>query len=890
MTQELEHYGIKRRSGRYPWGSGENPYQRSQNFYSIVNEMRAKGISDKDIAASFASEDAPFSTTQLKQTTAIARAEIRAADRAQAITLLEKGMSVSAIGRRMGKNESTIRALLDDTINEKQQVLSNTIEAVRSRVDEEGYIDIGAGSSIYAGVSKDKFNTAVAVLMSEGYNRYYVPVKTGVGNNETTVMVLAKPGDKKEQFPEIMNDPSVIKPFGMISTNKGESFKALEKPKSVDSSRVQVVYGSEGGAEADGLIELRRGVPDLDMGNSRYAQVRILVDNERYLKGMAVVRDDLPKGVDIRFNTVKENTGNKLDAMKTLEDGLKDPFGGSANSQKYHIDKDGKEHLTALNIVTEEGKWDDWNAKLSSQMLSKQPKQLAEQQLKLFADGRKAEFEEIKRLTNPALKKELLREFADKADADAVDLQAMGLPRTSNRVLIPIKEMKDTEVYAPQYKQGETVVLIRHPHGGIFEIPQLKVNNRVPAAKNILGNAVDAIGINAKVAEQLSGADFDGDTVLVIPNNDGQVKSSRPIKSLIDFNPRDKYKGFEGMKPMSDKTKEVEMGVVSNLITDMTIQGANKDEIVRAVKHSMVVIDAAKHKLNYRQSFIDHGIAELKARYQPEGGASTIISRARSETRVQQRTPRRVADGGPIDPETGELRWTPKKNSSFEVDGRVVIKTEASTKMRETSDARTLMSTPVGQPIERVYADHANALKSMANQARLELMRTPNQKRVPSAAKAYKAEVESLNAKLTKVQSNAPRERQAQIIARTKTDARVAANPGLKEDSGRLKKVHAQELRAARESLGAAKGKVDITPQEWEAIQSGAFSHTPLTELLREADPVKVKEYATPKGRQSLSTPTLSRARSMLNRGYTQAEVAEALGVSVSSIQELLKN
>lgn len=28
-TDELEHYGTPRHSGRYPWGSGENPYQRN---------------------------------------------------------------------------------------------------------------------------------------------------------------------------------------------------------------------------------------------------------------------------------------------------------------------------------------------------------------------------------------------------------------------------------------------------------------------------------------------------------------------------------------------------------------------------------------------------------------------------------------------------------------------------------------------------------------------------------------------------------------------------------------------------------------------------------------------------------------------------------------------
>ena len=39
----LEHYGTKRHSGRYPWGSGENPYQSSGDFLSRVIELKGSG-------------------------------------------------------------------------------------------------------------------------------------------------------------------------------------------------------------------------------------------------------------------------------------------------------------------------------------------------------------------------------------------------------------------------------------------------------------------------------------------------------------------------------------------------------------------------------------------------------------------------------------------------------------------------------------------------------------------------------------------------------------------------------------------------------------------------------------------------------------------------------
>ena len=48
------------------------------------------------------------------------------------------------------------------------------------------------------------------------------------------------------------------------------------------------------------------------------------------------------------------------------------------------------------------------------------------------------------------------------------------------------------------------------------------------------------------------------------------------------------------------------MGDVSNLITDMTIKGANNDELARAVRHSMVVIDSEKHNLDVKASARDN--------------------------------------------------------------------------------------------------------------------------------------------------------------------------------------------------------------------------------------------------------------------------------------------
>lgn len=880
---ELKHYGILRKSGRYPWGSGKNPYQRGMDFYARVNALKKEGMTDLEIARGFG-----MTTTELRETRSMATNQIRAAEAAQALKLRDKGMSVSAIGRRMGKNESSIRSLLNPAIAKRQSVLETTTNMLRSEVDGKKYIDIGKGNEAHLGISADRLRTAVAILKDEGYKEYYVNVEQLGTGHMTTVKVLGAPDTR---FPDLAKDPSQIKTIAQYSEDGGQSYSKVQRPRSIDSGRVQVRYGPDGGAEKDGLIEVRRGVDELDLGTSRYAQVRIAVDDTHYLKGMAVAVDDMPKGVDIIFNTNKVDTGNKLDSMKKMESDPDNPFGSQIKKQKKYIDANGKEQLTALNIVSDEGDWWEWSKTLSSQMLSKQPPSLAKQQLDLTHKVMLEEFKEIQSLTNPTVKQELLRAFSDQADAAAVDLKAHGLPRTRNHVILPVPEMRDNEIYAPNFRNGEEVVLIRHPHGGIFEIPELRVNNRQPQAKKLLGQARDAVAINHKVAEQLSGADFDGDTVLVIPNGGKSVKTSKPLQGLKNFDPQTAYPGYEGMKVMSNT--QTEMGMVSNLITDMSVAGAPMNEIARAVRHSMVVIDAEKHKLNYKQSFIDNGIAELKKKYQPEGGASTLISRASSRQDVPKRKPRSVLEGGPIDIRTGEKVYTPTGESYTRTrtnkrtgvtTTREVFLTERSTKMAEARDAHTLSS---GTPIEKVYADHANRLKAMANAARKEMVGTPNLKYSPSAKKAYAPQVESLRASLSVAKRNAPLERQAQLIANSIVDAKREATPGMDRDQ--LKKVRTQALDEARARVGAKKAMIEISPKEWEAIQRGAVSHSVLKEILANTDLRTIKEYATPKTSVGMSPSKISRARSMLAAGYTQAEIAEALGVSTSTIHQALK-
>lgn len=915
----LKHYGMPRRSGRYPWGSGKNPYQRSGDFLSRVNELKKSGMSEKEIA-----EYMGLTTTQLRTQVGLAKDERRSLEVATAKGLREKGYSLNQIAEKMGyKNDSSIRSLLNEDAEARMNQARKTAEFLKKQVDEKGMIDVGVGVERELGISKEKMKQALYILEMEGYKVYGggVPQVTNPGK-QTNIQVLCPPGTEHREIYDFGNVHSLRE---YVSHDGGDTFDTFVYPKSMDSNRIKIRYAEEGGVDKDGVVEIRRGVDDLSLGESHYAQVRILVDNNKYIKGMAVYSDDIPDGVDIVFNTNKKQGTPKGDVLKNITDDPDNPFGSliKAGGQSYYIDKDGKRQLSLINKRAEEGDWDEWSKNLPSQFLSKQSITLIKKQLNLATADKQAEFDEIMSLPNPTLKKVLLKTFSEDCDSAAIHLQAAALPRQRYQVILPITSMKDNEVYAPNYKNGEQVSLVRFPHGGTFEIPILTVNNKHAEARRILGNApVDAIGINSKVAARLSGADFDGDTVMVIPTG-GKVKitSTPPLKGLEGFDPILEYGGKKEGTFKLMKNTQTEMGKISNLITDMTLKGAPQDEIAKAVRHSMVVIDAEKHKLDYKQSEIDNSIAYLKKKYQgtydKEGryreGAATLISRAKSQEEIQKVTgspkintkdkawydPNRPegallynrvankADKDWYDPTLPESAYVYKPAETYvDKTGKVKTRTQKSTKMAETDDAFTLVS-DANTPAERIYAEYANRMKALGNQARKEMVTAGKIEYSASAKKVYQEEVDHLMSQLNVALKNAPRERQAQALANTAVAAKKQANPDMTNKE--IKKVSQQELTRARNMVGAKRTTIKVSDREWEAIQAGAISENRLTQILNNVDIDELRQRATPKATTSLSTAKINRISSMNASGYSTAEIANALGVSTSTVSKYLK-
>ena len=959
MTDEeyLEHYGMPRRSGRYPWGSGEEPYQNSRDFVGRVDEMRKNNFTYVDKKGNILTGDKAiaeklgYSTTDFRTVYSIAKDQRRMDDVATAKRLKNKeGMNNSEIGRKMGINESSVRSLLNASSESRMKQARATADFLKERVEKSRYgmVDVGKGVDLELNVSQEKLNQALFMLQAEnGYHVYNNRFDQVTNKGQmTTQKVLTKPD---VQYKDIYDLSKIDTVKDYITRDGGDSFeKKFHYPESLDSKRIKILYDEDGGTQRDGMTLIRPGVKDLSLGESRYAQVRIMVDGKYYIKGMAAYGDPkiFPPGVDVIVNSNKSKDKGMEKALKKIKDDPDNPFGAliKEGGQYWYNDKTGERcsakdpnaKLGLINKTREEGEWSAWKDSLPSQFLSKQSKTLAKNQLDLDVANKKEEYAEIMALSNPTIKKYYLNKFAQSCDAAAMNLQAAALPGQKYHVFLPVPSLKDNEVYAPNYKDGTKLAIIRFPHGGQFEIPILTVNNKNKEAIALMSKtASDAIGINQKVAEQLSGADFDGDAGICIPTGNGKVKiqNKKPLEELVGFDNKLEYGGEErtdanGKKhyyrngieyfPPDDKRKQIEMGKVSNLITDMTLLGADDHEIARAVKHSMVVIDAEKHKLDYKASERDNNIAGLKKKYQGSatGGAATIISSSKSPYRVDKRQgqPRVNLKKNASRNKEGDIWYDPTRpegallykraddaDYSFEkIDPKTgQLKTYKGTKqteskkMLETDDAMTLVS-PFRNKMELVYADYANSMKELARQSRIKASDTDKIAYDREAKKKYASEVESLKAKIEKAELNTARERAANRMAAATVKAKKdAANAKGEEISGKeIKKAGQVALTKYREELGSVSRKdrnIVLTDREWEAIQAGAVSENTLNRILRNSDADSLRQRAMPKETKELNKAKQNRIKAM-SASYTIAQIAEKLGVSTSTVTKYLKS
>lgn len=940
----IEHIGNEN-SGRYRRGSGKNPFQHTDQgkFLAERSRLAKEGLTDTEIARKM-----KMSTTQFRKEVNIAREEERRTLRPYVKAQSEKGVKPADIAKDIGKSESWVRTAInfDENATNTRRQTSDIADLLTSKIGKDAYLDVSRGVENQLGVSQVKLRNAVEYAVASGkYDviKYRIKQVTNPDNSTPTDILVPK----GTTWEDVAKHTERIKTVDYKVTGQdGGHVQKLQTPSSIPWERVGIRYAipsgqkghgiaSQDGELMDGVMLLRPGVKDLNLGKVHYAQVRIAVNDSHYLKGMAMYGDpkEFPKGVDIIFNTNKTKGTPKEKVLKPLHDKLDsdNPFGATVKDQNYLLDSKGKpivnKELTAqvekkigrklaepiykngaINIVNQEGDWLSWSKTLSSQFLSKQPPSVVKERLKATLDQKAKEIDEIKKVTNPVIKKQLLESYSSSLESAQTHLKAAAPSGYQPHVILPLPKMKPNEVYAPNYKNGDKVVLIRYPHAGRFELAELTVNNNL-MGKKFIGKATDAIGIHPSVAKLLSGADFDGDTVGVLKNNAGKFKTQKPLAGLKDFDPnmyQDKPGTFHPLK--KGRSTNTQMGIISNLITDMTLKGASDEELTRAVKHSMVVIDSAKHELNWRRSQKENGIEALKRKYMGHIDSmkydtyerynprtlkvdkitdEALLARGKenkfttSASTIVSRSKNKIMTGGyPVDvkdEKTGKIKTVIRAKKETPLINMVK---DARDYLRPDSDVR-----------ERHYADYVNRLKSMKSEVDSMQAGVKVKAWDRKAAKIYASEVKSLNEKLDASLRNAPLERQAQLLANRKVREQLARDKDndIEFDKAAYKKLKQRSIVAARDEVGAKRNPVKISPEEWDAIQANAISNTMLRKLVRNMNDDELKELATPRKRTTISDNTINKASALINNGYTYAQVAELLGVSVATLHTRLK-
>ena len=947
-----------RGSGRYGWGTGENPYQREAFGVPMIKELYKQGYDDKGIVKVF--RDLGYDDLEIdeklqrygKKDGDIARAlgidsyklrakrsirsnELEVENTEEAWKLHEEGWKNPKIAAKLGVTEGTIRNYLKNHLAQKENKLFRVADGLQEMVDKKRYLDVGPGGEDGFGTTASNFKTAVALLEERGYHRYPLHLNRIGANtdNQLTMQILCPPDvtykDMRDHMDEIKSVKDYVIEDGLPKSNQ----LGLRYPVSVDSNRIEVKFADQGGSDRDGVIQLKRGVEDLGLGSSMYAQVRIAVDGTHYLKGMAVYADpdQFPPGKDIIFNTNKKSgTPIMLDdpdakqVFKHLEDDPDNPFkaaikvkDGKVVGQWDYTGKDGKEHQSPINVVNFEDNWSEWKKSSPTQFLVNQDPSLIKQQLKIAYDSKVAQFNDIKNYTNPAIKKHLLKEFASECDTAAIELRGAPFLGQQQFAILPVPSLEPNEIYAPMYEEGSKVVSIRYPHQGLIEVVEYTVTHKNKEAKSFMLNAKDAVGIHPNAAKQMSGADYDGDSVVIIPtvSADGKVindiRKDKAIQELMDFDPNSfERKEGDTFKRISKSYQNRMMGVATNLLQDMKTIGAPREDIIDGVKFCYVIIDSWKHDLNWKAAEKQFRIKELKSRYQgnidpvtgeEKNGASTLITRAKSP--IYQ--PKYNELWQP-DKNTGEILYksTPQMKKTWHYDeelGRSVVdgevpKQEKVPMMATVKDARELMSGPdhIGTPKERLYAKYANDMKALANEVRREMVNTPTLEMNREAKEEYADEVASLKQKLRGIKENAPKERLATVIynniVKTKRNELMEKNPNMskQERNKEMKKVKRLAAVYSRQAVNAKKPKIDITDREWEAMQSGAVSQGTILDVLLNSDSEKIKQRAMPKNQEYIKDSDILRIKAFLAKPESSrpsyAEIAAIIGCSPSTV------
>lgn len=237
----LEHYGTKRHSGRYEWGSGGNVPGHNRTLLQQIEELRRQGVPEKDIADGFG-----LKTHEMRDLKTIENNRIRQERIAFAQTLRDKGTSHVAIGQRMGISEGSVRNLLKDGETEKAAILTNIANVIKTEVDSDGgsLIDVGSGVEQHLNISENKLRAAVTMLRDQGYTLHNIKGEQPTTGKQTNIKVLAGPGVTKAEI--YRRKGEIRQPIRYFQEGGRTDFGILP-PLSISPDRVSINYAENSG-------------------------------------------------------------------------------------------------------------------------------------------------------------------------------------------------------------------------------------------------------------------------------------------------------------------------------------------------------------------------------------------------------------------------------------------------------------------------------------------------------------------------------------------------------------------------------------------------------------------------------------------------------------------
>lgn len=251
----LTHYGMPRRSGRYPWGSGDNPYQHSADFMARVQSLKKSNATavDESTGEILTGERAIAkimglsNTKELRVQYALAKDEKRTYDVQTAKSMRADGKSLNEIAKAMGfKNDSSVRSLLNDQSASKMNKSKKTADTLKQclkeklKDDPKAVLDVGVGVERELGVSKEKLNEALYIMQQEGYQVWKgsVPQATNPGK-KTNLRIVGPEGTPKSAPFDYEHIHSVSE---YTSRDNGETFSKTKFPVSMDPKRLAIRY------------------------------------------------------------------------------------------------------------------------------------------------------------------------------------------------------------------------------------------------------------------------------------------------------------------------------------------------------------------------------------------------------------------------------------------------------------------------------------------------------------------------------------------------------------------------------------------------------------------------------------------------------------------------